>query len=101
VEYEITQTGTAFTWFAPKLDQHAQGTVAGNRLTASWQGSPGSGSGKATIEEIDSSSSRADRIRWDNGVIFTREPRAQFELPGVSAPHHQQKDDEEEEEIQT
>ena len=71
VDYEITQSGNQFTWFAAKINQKGSGTLSQSGISASWTDPGGSGSAKGNITEVDSSGA-ATRIEWDNGVVFFR-----------------------------
>jgi hypothetical protein len=68
--YEITQTGSAFTWHVASVNQRAEGTIEGNSVKASWRGllRRDSATGKVILD----ASGRAVRIEWSNGVVFRR-----------------------------
>jgi hypothetical protein len=69
VTYEITQSGTGFTWFVARLNQNARGTIDGPNVSATWDGGAGSATGRITAFDING---RAIKIEWNNGVIFQR-----------------------------
>jgi hypothetical protein len=66
----MTQNGDSFAWSAAKIGEAARGKLTGNNIEASWNGNWGSGSASGSVE-IDADG-RAVRIRWSNGVVFTR-----------------------------
>ncbi len=68
--YEITQTGTTFSWHVASINQRAEGTIDGNSVKASWRGllRRDSATGKVILD----ASGKAIRIEWSNGVIFRR-----------------------------
>lgn len=80
--YVIEVQGSRFTWHVEELDQTATGTIAGNRLTASWPSGRQRQSATGKVVDVDRSG-RALRIEWSNKVVFFRdrggEPREQAE----------------------
>jgi hypothetical protein len=68
--YEITQTGSTFSWHVASVNQRAEGTIDGNSVKASWRGllRRDSATGKVILD----ASGRAVRIEWSNGVVFRR-----------------------------
>lgn len=68
--YEITQTGSSFTWYVASLNQRAEGTISGDSVKASWRGilRRDSATGKIILD----AEGRAVRIEWSNGVRFMR-----------------------------
>jgi hypothetical protein len=66
-EYQINQQGQKITYQDPILNLPVSGTVAGKTVSVSWSG----GSVKGTITKWDNEG-RANRIEWDNGIIFRR-----------------------------
>ncbi len=68
--YEITQTGSTFTWHVASLNQKAEGTISGDSVRASWRGllRRDSATGKIILD----SEGRAVRIEWSNKVVFFR-----------------------------
>lgn len=68
--YQIAQQGSSFTWDVAKIGQKATGQIQGNSVNASWQGPRGTGSAKGTVE-LDGQG-RAVKIKWSNGVVFSR-----------------------------
>lgn len=85
IDYEITQSGSQFTWFASKINQKGTGTLTESGISASWTDPGGSGSAKGNITEVDSSGV-ATRIEWDNGVVFFRKAGS---APSPTAPSPQ------------
>jgi hypothetical protein len=70
IDYQVSQTGTQFTWVCPVLQERAQGAVQGKQITATWNGLLGQATGTGTIET--DSAGIAQKIAWQNGVTFTR-----------------------------
>ena len=70
-QYEITQSGSQFTWVRKGTSETARGTVDGNRLSVTWTGGP-VGTGSATATVIVDASGRATEIRFSNGAVFIR-----------------------------
>ena len=70
--YDITQSGSEFTWIVThqNITERASGSISGLSLEASWSDPNGSGSGSGVIV---ATGTKAIRIEWDNGVIFTKE----------------------------
>ena len=71
VGYQITQNGSAFTWWAAALHEKATGTINGQQLNASWDGGNGPHSATARVTSVDAGG-RATRIEFSNGAVFTR-----------------------------
>lgn len=67
--YRITQVGDRFQWTIDGLSQLGQGTILGDRVSASWQGPLVRGSSSGTIVQGDFG---PEQIRFDNGVVLTR-----------------------------
>ncbi len=79
--YRIEVMGTRFTWLVEATGQTASGTISGRELKATWTTPRGSQSATGRIVE-EGDDGRALRIRWSNGVIFTRPPSGpQKEIP--------------------
>ena len=68
--YTVQQNGGSITWSVGELQETATGTIEGNRVTATWRNPRWTNSGSGTVER--DAGGRAVRIRWDNGVVFTR-----------------------------
>jgi hypothetical protein len=68
--YEIAQNGNQFGWDVASNHEHAQGTVQGGAVKASWAGDWGKG--QATGQVTRDASGRGVRIDWSNGVVFQR-----------------------------
>ena len=68
--YIIKQTGSNFTWSMAKFRENGEGELVGSGISAKWSGTNGSGSasGNVTVD----AAGRATRIKWSNGVVFTR-----------------------------
>ncbi len=68
--YSITQAGDQFEWTVANRNETGQGTIEGDRISASWKGQLGAGSavGQITVD----SSGRATELKWNNGVRFYR-----------------------------
>jgi len=73
-KYEITQTGSTFSWRVTNdavYNETANGKfLEGNRITATWTNKNGTDTKQATVIV---ENGRAIRINWDNGVTFRRE----------------------------
>lgn len=67
--YRITQVGDRFQWTVDGLSQVGQGTIVGERVSASWQGPLVRGSSNGTIV---SDVFGPAQIRFTNGVVLTR-----------------------------
>ncbi|NJL08068.1 MAG: hypothetical protein HC900_07230 [Methylacidiphilales bacterium] len=69
-DYQITQSGTSFSWVVVRGTQHetGTGTVNGDRVSASWSGTNGSGTANGIIR----GGANATRIEWSNGVVFMK-----------------------------
>jgi len=70
--YEFTQNGDQFTWFVALNNQEGEGTMSDRNLSASWSDEDGTGSAEGKITAVDADG-RAERIEWNNGVIFFRQ----------------------------
>jgi hypothetical protein len=68
VNYQITQTGNSFRWVCGIRGETGNGTIEGNKVSASWSGPSGSGSASGVVVVV----GRPTRIEWSNGVIFLR-----------------------------
>jgi hypothetical protein len=68
--YEISQTGTSFTWTVAATEEQGHGSLRGTDIDGQWTGPRGSGSAKGRV--IADAQSRGLRIEWSNGVMFTR-----------------------------
>jgi len=72
IGYIIQQSGNQFTWYSPKLNESASGTINGNQLFASYSSPSGSGNLTGTITK--NISGVATEISWQNGaVVFVRD----------------------------
>lgn len=70
--YHIVQSGNTFTWnVTSPIHEQGKGTISDRNISASWNGTNGSGSASGRITGVDSSN-RAKRIEWNNGVTFFR-----------------------------
>jgi hypothetical protein len=83
VTYEIAQTGTNFTWFAPALNQNATGNLKGHDITVSWQGSGGTVKTSGKVSQVGPGRT-ATRIEWEGGMVFERMAVAPAPGPGPS-----------------
>ncbi len=70
--YVIEVQGSRFTWHVEKLDQTANGTIDGNRLTAAWLVGKQRRTATGKIVGVDETG-RAVRIEWSNRVVFLRD----------------------------
>ncbi|MBV9835651.1 MAG: hypothetical protein JO055_14640 [Alphaproteobacteria bacterium] len=68
--YSITQSGDKFEWDNKALEEHAEGTITGTKIKASWKGKWGAAEGTADI--ITDANGRAIRLEWNNGIHFIR-----------------------------
>jgi hypothetical protein len=66
--YRLSQTGNSFRWTIDGLEQRGQGTIAGNRVQASWQGPLVRGAGGGTLV---GGARGVERIDFDNGTVLT------------------------------
>ncbi|MDD5645742.1 MAG: hypothetical protein PHW86_01060 [Candidatus Bipolaricaulis sp.] len=70
IDYQVTQTGAGFTWYAAAIHETGTGTITGNQVSASWNGDLGSGSATGTITV--GPDNVATLIQWSNGSTFFR-----------------------------
>jgi len=63
--YQITQHGAAFAWYIESVHEWGTGTIGGTRLTVSWHGDNGSGSGTGVL--VLGPSGEVIAIEMDNG----------------------------------
>jgi hypothetical protein len=70
--YSMAQSGNTFTWnVTSPIREQGKGTISDSNISASWNGTNGSGSATGRITGTDSSN-KAKRIEWSNGVVFFR-----------------------------
>jgi hypothetical protein len=65
--YHIHQVGGQIGYDDPILQEHVMGSFTGKTVTVNWS----AGSVKGTITKWDDEG-RAERIEWENGVVFER-----------------------------
>ena len=63
--HQITQHGAAFAWYIDSIHECGTGTIDGTRLTVSWHGDNGSGSGTGLL--VLGPSGEVIAIEMDNG----------------------------------
>jgi hypothetical protein len=81
--YEIKCSGNTFTWKVASTGETAQGEVEGEILFASWRSRKGEQSARGTIVKVDAQG-KALRIKWSNGVVFSRSFAASDVTHGAS-----------------
>lgn len=70
IQYQVSQTGSSFTWYAAGIHETGSGTITGNQISASWKGDLGSGA--ATGKITTGANNVATLIQWANGNTFFR-----------------------------
>jgi len=70
IQYQVSQTGASFTWYAAGIHETGSGTITGSQISASWSGDLGNGA--ATGKITTGASNVATLIQWANGNIFYR-----------------------------
>jgi len=68
--YELSQSGNTVGWRVNSIAETGTVNVSGRSVAASWDGNWGSGSARGTVSV--GPGGIANRIVWDNGVVFSR-----------------------------
>lgn len=68
--YQISQNGAKFTWSVSKFSEKGEGVISGSSISAKWTGNYTNGSANGSVKS--DAAGKANRIEWNNGVVFMR-----------------------------
>lgn len=70
LSYEMGQSGNTIGWRVNSISETGRGTISGRSVAAAWNGNWGPGSATGTVSI--GPGGVANRIDWNNGVVFSR-----------------------------